>query len=64
MSDAHRITKEIDQSELPPARPAWHDALLDIVDTLRTSGDLSVRGALALLDRMGVHERSNKRRAA
>jgi hypothetical protein len=55
-ADTHAITKEIDMSQLPPARPGWEDMLISAVRTLRSSGDVTARGALFLLERLGLAE--------
>lgn len=53
----HKITVELQPHELPPARPAWHELLVDAMQTLRASGDLTARGAAVLLARMGLIDR-------
>lgn len=50
----HKITREIDMRSVPRAVPLWHDSLTGIVETLRASGDLTVRGAIVLLEKLGV----------
>lgn len=59
---SHKITVELQPHELPPARPLWHEAFVDALQVLRSSGDLTARGAAILLERLGLIE--NKGRAA
>jgi hypothetical protein len=56
----HKITVELQPHELPPARPAWHEALVDALQVLRASGDLTARGAAVLLERMGLIDSKGK----
>lgn len=56
----HKKTVELQPHELPPARPLWHEAFVDALQVLRSSGDLTARGAAILLERLGLIESKGK----
>lgn len=52
----HKITVELAPHELPPARPHWHEVLVDAVIAVRRTGDMTAAGAARLLELVGISE--------
>ena len=53
---AHKITVELAPHELPPARPHWHEMLVDALIAVRRTGDLTATGAARILELVGISE--------
>lgn len=58
--DPHRTTVEIDPASLPPARPEWHERIIDAIDAMKATRAITEQAARNMLNMLGIAERKRE----